>query len=187
MAKPSAPPKSPTKSETALGSLTADELSCVLGELLAAQPELQDQAERVASTLLTTVSVEQVTADVESALTWISLDALAARAGRVRGRGYVHESEAAWELVDEAIAPFRSDLDRRAALGLLDAAANLAVGIIAGLYRARAPEMGTVLAYAGDNTQMEVAAQILNRAGELGVPVPDDAADAHWPRWSDLR
>lgn len=121
------------------------------------------------------------------ALTWISLDALAARAGRVRGRGYVHESEAAWELVDEAIAPFRSDLDRRAALGLLDAAANLAVGIIAGLYRARAPEMGTVLAYAGDDTQMEVAAGILDRAGELGVPVPDDAADAHWPRWSDLR
>jgi hypothetical protein len=159
----------------------------VLGELLVAHPELQDQAERVASGLLTTVSVEQVAAEVESALTWSSVDALAARAGRVRGRGYVHESEAAWELVDEAIAPFRSDLDRRAALGLLDAAANLAVGIIAGLYRARAPEMGTVLAYAGDDTQMEVAAEVLDRAGELGVPVPDDAADAHWPRWSDLR
>ena len=179
--------KAPTKSETALGSLTADERSCVLRELLVAHPELQDQAERVASGLLTTVSVEQVAADVESVLAWISLDALAARAGRVWGRGYVHESEAAWELVDEAIAPFRLDLDRRAALGLLDAAADLAVGIVAGLYRARAPEMGTVLAYAGDDTQMEVAAEILDRAAELGVTVPDDDAAAHWPRWSDLR
>lgn len=71
----------------------------------------------------------------------------------VRGRGSVHErSEAAWELVEAAIEPFRSDMDRRAALGLLDAATNLAIGIIAGLYRAREPEMGTVLAYAGEDT-----------------------------------
>jgi hypothetical protein len=45
------------------------------------------------------------------------LDALGARVGRVRGRGYVHETDAAWELVEEAIEPFRSDIERRAALG----------------------------------------------------------------------
>lgn len=55
----SSAPKAPPKSQTALGSLTADELSCVLRELLAAHPELQDQAEGVASTLLTTVSAER--------------------------------------------------------------------------------------------------------------------------------
>lgn len=158
----------------------------VLGRLLTAHPELNDEAERIATDVLTAVSVEQVAFEVESALTWISLDALAARAGRVLGRGYVHESEAAWELVEEAIEPFRKDLDRRATLGLLDAAANLAVGIVAGLYRARDPEMGTVLAYAGEDTQTDLADEILDRAAKLGVALPDDAAESRWPRWSDL-
>ncbi len=88
----------------------------MLDALLIAHPELNDEAERIARDLLTAVSVEQVASEVEAALRWISLDALAARAGRVRGRGYVHETEAAWELVDEAIEPFRSDLDRQASL-----------------------------------------------------------------------
>jgi hypothetical protein len=104
----------------------------------------------------------------------------------VPGRGYVDETEAAWELVEESIEPFRSDLDRRAAVGLLDAAANLAVGIVAGLYRARDPEMGTVLAYAGEGAPAELAEGTLDRAAKLGVGVPDDAPGAHWPRWSDL-
>jgi hypothetical protein len=89
-------------------------------------------------------------------------------------------------MVEEAIEPFRSDLDRRAALGPLDAAESLAIGIVAGLYRARDPEMGTVLAYAGDDTLMDSATEIFDRAAKLGVTVPDDAAESHWPRWSDL-
>lgn len=179
-------PNASKRGVSPLGSLTPAERSEVLVRLLIAHPELNDEAERIATDLLMAVTVEQVAFEVESAMTWISLDALAARAGRVRGRGYVHETEAAWELVEEAIEPFRSDLDRRAALGLLDAAANLAVGIVAGLYRARDPEMGTVLAYAGDDTPMDVATEILDGAAELGVTVPDDAAESHWPRWTDL-
>ncbi|MEO6495567.1 MAG: hypothetical protein ABIP99_22280, partial [Ilumatobacteraceae bacterium] len=109
-----------------------------------------------------------------------------ARAGRVRGRGYVHETDAAYELVNEVIEPFRLDLDRRAALGLLAPAANLVVGIVAGLYRARDPEDGTVLAYAGEDTPIEIATAVLDRAAELGVTIPDGAPGSHWPRWSDL-
>lgn len=169
-----------------LSSLSPAERSEVLDALLTAHPELIGESERIASGLLADVSVEQVASDVESGLSWISLDALAARAGRVRGRGYVHESEAAWELVEEAIEPFRSDLNRRAALGLIDAATNLAIGIVAGLYRTRDAEMGTVLAYAGDDTAMEVAEEILRLAAKLGVPLPDEASGRHWPDWREL-
>lgn len=87
-------------------------------------------------------------------------DALATRAGRVRGRGYVHETDAAWELVEEAIEPFRSDLERRAVRMASYAAASVAIGTIAGLYRAREPEMGTVLAYAGEDASSELAAEV---------------------------
>ncbi|MGF1597284.1 MAG: hypothetical protein ACFCVK_10205 [Acidimicrobiales bacterium] len=106
----------PKRGASSLGSLAPVERGEVLDALLIAHPELNDEAERIARDLLTAVSVEQVASEVEAALRWISLDALAARAGRVRGRGYVHETEAAWELVDEAIEPFRSDLDRQASL-----------------------------------------------------------------------
>ncbi|MDQ3542747.1 MAG: hypothetical protein M3431_02605 [Actinomycetota bacterium] len=109
MARRSAPNVS-KRGRSPLGSLAPSERSKVLDALLVAHPELNDEAARIASDLLTAVSVEQVAAEVEAALVWISLDGLAARAGRVQGRGYVHESEAAWELVDEAFEPFRSDL-----------------------------------------------------------------------------
>lgn len=179
-------PKPSKQGTSPLGPLAPAERAEVLDRLLIAHPELNDEAERIAIDLLSAVSVDQVASEVESALVWIPLDALAARAGRVRGRGYVHETEAAWELVDDALEPFRSDLDRRAALGLLDSTANLTVGIIAGLYRARDPKEGTVLAYAGEDTLDDISADIVDLAAQLGVTIPNDAPETHWPGWSDL-
>jgi hypothetical protein len=170
-----------------LGSLTPAERGEVLAGLLVAHPELEGDAERIAKDLLSSTSTEQVAAEVEAALVWIPLDALGARAGRVRGRGYVHETDAALELVEEAIEPFRSDLERRAALGLTDAATRVAVGIVAGLYRVREPEIGTVLAYAGEDAPLELAAGVMHLAAKLAVGIPDDAAETYWPDWDDLR
>lgn len=178
--------KSSRPPTSSLGSLAPPERSHVLGALLVAHPDLRDEAGSIAQGLLMAVSVDQVASEVETALRWISLDSLAARAGRVRGRGYVHETEAAWELVDEAMEPFRSDLDRRSELGLVDAAAILAVGIVAGVYRSRKPEEGSVLAYAGEDTPIDLASEFLDRAERLGVTIPDDAGESHWPGWPDL-
>lgn len=158
----------------------------MLGALLVAHPELRDEAEIIACELLMAVSIDQVASEVEAALRWISLDSLAARAGWVRGRGYVHETEAAWELVDEAMEPFRSDLDRRSELGLADPSAILAVGVVAGVYRPRKPEEGSVLAYAGADTPVDLASEFLDRAERLGVTIPADAGELHWPGWPDL-
>ena len=159
----------------------------MLDALVIDHPELEGDAERIAGELLSSVSIEQVAAEVESELVGIPMDALASRAGRVRGRGYVHETDAAWDLVEEAILPFRSDLERRAALGHPDAATNLAIGIAAGLHRASDPEMGTVLAYAGDDATVELAADVLRIAASLGLDISDDAAETYWPGWTELR
>ncbi len=169
-----------------LDSLTPAERGEVLGALLVAHPELAGEATRIASELLSSCSTEHVASEVQTALVSVPLDDLGARAGRVRGRGYVHETDAAWELVEEVIGLFRSDLERRAALGYPDAAASMAVGIVAGLYRVREPEMGTVLAYAGEDAPSELAASVIDRAGRLRVAIPDDAAETYWPCW-DLR
>ena len=158
----------------------------MLATLLSTHPELVGEAERMAGALLSTVSVEQIACEVESALTGIPLEALAIRAGRLPGRGYVHEYDAAWELLEEGVGPFRADLRRRVALGLDDAATAVPVGIVGGLYRVREPEPGTVLAYAGDDALPELAASVLDLAATLGVVLPGDAPGEHWPGWTDL-
>lgn len=105
------------------------------------------------------------------------------RSGRIRGRGYVHETEAAWETLGEAVEPFLADLRRRAGLGL-DAAADVAAGIVAGLYQCREPEDGTVVAYAGPDSLSELADEVMSEASKLGVAVSADIADQFWPDWS---
>lgn len=169
-----------------LASLTLVERGQVLDALVIDHPEIEGDTERIAGELLSAVSVERVAADVASAMIGIPLDALGARAGRVPG-GCVHETDAAWELVEEAIEPFRSDLARRAGLGHPDAATSLAIGTIAGLHQVREPEMGTVLAYAGEDAPSELAASVLRLAASLGVDISDDAADTCWPGWTELR
>lgn len=185
MARRSAPKRS-KKAPSVLGSLTPVERGQVLDALVIDHPELEGDAERIAGELLSSVSIERVAADVEAALIGIPLDVLGSRAGRVPG-GYVHETDAAWELVEEAIEPFRSDLTRRAELGHPDAAKSLAIGIVAGLHQVRGPEMGTVLAYAGEDAPSELAASVVDLAARLDVDVPEEAAATYWPSWADLR
>jgi hypothetical protein len=98
----------------------------------------------------------------------------------------VHEVDAACELVEEAIEPFRADLRRRASLGSSSAASSVAAGIVAGLYLVREPEAGTVLAYAGEDTPGQLADDVLRLAAGLGVEIPADAAEEHWPDWYEL-
>ncbi len=169
-----------------LDALTGTEPATVLAELLASHPDLRPEAEQVARQLLGDAAVEAVADDVAWALEAIPLEDLAGRAGRVRGRGYVHENEAAWELIGEVIEPFLTDLSRRAGLALMDAAAAIAIGIVAGLYQTREPEDGTVVAYAGPDALTELADEVINEATKLGVALPPDAADHYWPEWSSL-
>jgi hypothetical protein len=46
--------------------------------------------------------------------------------------GYVEPTEAAWELVEEAVMPFIEDIKRRVEAGQQEAALNTCVGVILG-------------------------------------------------------
>lgn len=78
------------------------------------------------------VSVDDVAASVEDALRALDQDDLAARAGPTR-YGYTEPTQAAWELLEEALEPWLEDIVRRARLGLSDAAITIAVGPITAL------------------------------------------------------
>lgn len=165
--------------------LVGDEHRAVLSKLLEAHPELRPEAEHAARHLLESATSEAVADEVRGAVEAIPLEDLAARSGRVPGRGYVHENEAAWELISQAVEPFLIDLRRRARLGLTEAAIALTTGVVAGLYDGQAPADGTVLSYAGPDAPVELATEALAEAANLGVHLPADAGD-RWPGWDTL-
>ena len=115
----------------ALDALSGTEHAEVLAKLLISHPDLRPEAELTARRLLETATVEDVADEVAWTLGDIPLNDLAGRVGPIRGRGYVHENEAAWELLGEAIESFLTDLRRRAGLRHVDAAAAVAIGIVA--------------------------------------------------------
>jgi hypothetical protein len=179
-----------TNTKTALAPsplevLTDVERSVVLTELVGADPVVSAAANDVALRHLASATIDGVAAEVSAMLLSTELDELGARTGKIRDRGYVHETDAAWELVEEAFEPFLHDMRRRAMLGLLDAASVVAIGMVAGLYRFRDPEEGSVLGYAGPDCPEELANTVLDEAHDLGVNLPADAAARHWQNWSD--
>lgn len=169
----------------ALSTLVGDEHRAVLSTLLEAHPELRPEAEHAARDLLESATSEAVADEVRWAVEAIPVDHLATRSGRVPGRGYVHENEAAWELVSQAVEPFLVDLRRRARLGFTEAAIAITTGIVAGIYDARDPADGTVISYAGPDAPVELAIEVLAEAANLGLHLTADSGD-RWPDWSTL-
>jgi hypothetical protein len=80
---------------------------------------------------LAAVDADAVAEAIEWALRGVEPDQLAYRSGPVRGRGYVHEHEAAQEILEELLQPELHDLTRRAAQGLHSPARQMAFGLFA--------------------------------------------------------
>ena len=163
-------PSTPT-----LDRLTTDERGQLLGELLVAHPEVAAEAERLAVSRLATVDADEVAEDIEWTLREADADQLSYRAGRVRGRGYVHVDEAAGEILQELLQPELDDLVRRADLGLHDAARQMALGLLRGLANCQHDvEAGTVLAYAGPDVTDDLAWCVRDELAEAHLDLPED-------------
>ncbi len=171
----------PIDDRPAYDHLDAVERAQVLTALIEEQAALLADAERHAQALLDDASIESVADEVADALEDIPLEDLASRAGRQPGLGYVHEGEAALWLVEEAVEPFVDDLQRRASLGMHEAAIQIALGILAGLCRCEDAVDGSVLAYAGPDTPGELAYWVQRKAREAGLVLPPDDVEAAYP------
>ena len=183
------------KPGSALERLEADEAHAVLRRLLAAHPDLRAEAEQTARSLLAEVSFESVADEVECAMCSLDLDDLGSRAGRHRG-GYTSPTDAAWELLQEAVDPFLSDMKRQLELGLEMEALETCKGLVLGLYRVRDTRGDEFLGWAED-FPAEAAAdavRVLARRNQRGVgrtrrarPHFDEAfVGKHVPEWSDI-
>ena len=177
---------SPRRSQAtpALDRLTTAERGQLLDELLASHPDLVEAAERRARARLAIVDPDEVADSIEWALRDADAAQLVYRAGRVRGRGYVHENEAASEILEEVLQPDLDDLARRAALGLDDAARQIGLGLLRGLANCRAGvQDGTVLAYAGPDVTDELAWSVREALTKANLNLPDDAFGDLPPGW----
>ncbi len=84
------------------------------------------------------------------------LDDLGARSGRKRW-GYVEPTEAAWEILEEALEPFAEQMKRHIELGLEAAAVGVCQGIVLGLYSCRDKASDRVLGWAGGDFPVDSA------------------------------
>ncbi len=167
----SRPRRRPTPS---LDQLTTAERGELLGALLTAHPELTGETERLALALAA-VDADEVAETIEWELREADADQLAYRAGRVSGRGYVHENEAASEMLEELLQPELDNLARRAALGLHDAARQIAIGLLRGLANCgEGVAEGTVLAYAGPDVTDDLAWTVRDALAKADLDLPDD-------------
>lgn len=81
----------------------------------------------------------------------------------------MHETGAAYDLVDDGVQPFVDDLRRRSRLVMDEAAAKLALGVVAGLCRCRDLSDGTVLAEVGTDTLAGLGAWVVDEAAKARV------------------
>jgi len=135
---------------SALGSLSAAERAEVLAALLRAHPELLVEAEALAAGLLDRHDQDEVAAEVAGGLRGLHLGLLAQRAGPQWGGGYVAPDEAADELLGEVVDPYLDDLARRARAKAVEAAREIGLGVLLGLYTCREEDDNDlVLTHAG--------------------------------------
>ncbi len=132
-----------------LKRLKPDESAAVLRRLLEAHPDLAGEAEEIARSLLHEVNYEEVAAEIEDEIRAQDYEALNARAGRHEW-GYVEPSEAAWEILEEIVEPFREDMKRHLELGLEGEALEICKGLVLGCYRLSERQGGDVLGWAPD-------------------------------------
>lgn len=137
------------KRPTLLDKLQPGEAALVLRRLLAGHPELLPEAEEISRSTLGDVSFESIASEVEDSIRQFDLDDLNGRAGR-HSWGYTEPTEAAWELLEEAVEPFVEDMKRHLGLGLDEEAFEICKGIVLGLYQCRDASEDEFLGWAPD-------------------------------------
>ena len=108
----------------------------VLRALLKKHAALTLEAEAIAVEVVSSPSVEDTAEEVLDAVTSLDVDSLNDRAGS-HSWGYVEPTEAAWELLAEAVEDFFADMKRKAELGLHTAAETICLGLVVGLNKAK--------------------------------------------------
>lgn len=180
-----------------LDALDGAEAKQVLRALLDAHPDLVMEITARAEDQLGEVTPKSVAYDVACALADLSVEDIWERAGSHADGSYVEPTEAAWEVVEEAVAPFLADLRRRVELGRRAEATAICQGMLLALYRVSQAD-GEFLEGHSPDTLEEIAAKAVEvwkkrRRGGAGSHAPareraamGDFVSRALPEWSSF-
>ena len=115
-----------------LKDLNADEASRILSILLGDNQELIKKAYEIAMETVCDVDADEISGDVYYELDGLDVDELYSHSGRTRG-GYVEPYDKAYEMFEDALAPFIDEMKKSQKRGLPEAAKTHCIGIIKGL------------------------------------------------------
>lgn len=137
------------RTKRVLDRMSTGELATILRALLENHPNLGSEVHGMAVDMLSVASIDDTADDLFETVTSLGIEDFGDRAGP-QPWGYVEPSEAAWELLGEAVEPVIHDMKRRAELGLETAAVGICSAIVLGLYRIGGHDSDGLLAYAPD-------------------------------------
>jgi hypothetical protein len=124
--------KTKGKSEI-LESITGSDALSILNALAQRDEKIKTTIEKTAVELLSAVDVDEIAAKVQMELELLQVEDVWARAGANR-EGYVDPGDAAWEMFEEALRPFRDDVEKYKKLSMPKEATLYCLGILKGIY-----------------------------------------------------
>jgi hypothetical protein len=177
------PTTTSSRKRSALATLGPVDLAGVLEQLLRSRPELRAEAELIARERLASADLEAVAEEIVGELRSLSSDELNGRAGRQRW-GYDEPTAAAWELLAETVTARDSEVERLLELGMIAAALDTALGLIAGLYRCRGCDDGELLLSWATDFPLEHAASVVDDLAKAAIEVPPGRVADIAPEWA---
>lgn len=128
------PARAGTKIKSILDKISGYEALLVLKALANEDQNIAKRIEQIALEYLRDVDIESVASEVYFVLNSIEVEDLWEQSGSTR-YGYVEPSERAWEMFEEALEPFTSELNKYLDLLLINEAKNYCMGILKGIHR----------------------------------------------------
>ena len=122
------------KAKEILEALSPEEALFVLRKLVASDSRIRKKAEEIALELLGDVDVDAVAEEVLWELESIPVEEVWDGSGRTRD-GYVDPGDCAWQLFEDAMAPFTRQLEKCQELSLTEQAKLHCMGILKGIHR----------------------------------------------------
>ena len=132
-AKKSPPKQTSTRNANTLESITGADALAILKVLAARDKNLVQEIDAVAKQLFSHVEIDEMAANVQLELESIHVEDVWDRAGANRD-GYVDPGEAALEMFEQALKPFRDEVDKYKQLSMQQEADLACQGILKGIY-----------------------------------------------------
>ena len=123
--------KAKGKSEI-LESITGSDALSILHVLAERDEQIKTLIEKTALEILGTVDVDEIASAVQMELEFLQVEDVWDRAGATRD-GYLDPGDVAWEMFEEALRPFREEVEKYKKLSMLKEAASYCQGILKGI------------------------------------------------------